>query len=387
MKRHMDPNIQKYRKKNIALLYLKTGGGHFSAARALERAITERHENDARALIFDPRPDGAAFAHSILQDGYRFTSHKVGKLWILLYELSKFKALDYIWSFLTYITIRKNMKSFLKEKEIDTVVILHFLLSRPLMWTLRRMKQKINVVRIITDPFTAHSFWFNCPRIPTVVFSKRLLNATVRKWPSYAKNLRLFPPVLKPTLPINEADLQKIRNRYGISEQKKCILVAGGGEGFPSVLRYIKALAAKDPDCHIILVCGKDTALKSRAEKIHSYFPEGSFTVLGFVDVMNELMHIADVVVTKGGPATIMEALQRGNPVIIIQYLYGQEKGNMEYVVRKGFGFYASSPAEFTEVLIRLLSDPEVFSAIRARIRQNPQTNGTAAVADYLISL
>ena len=126
----MAPNTLRHPEKRIGLFYLKTGGGHYSAARALQKAIHETYRGNADALLFDPVPEDITAAQMLLQDGSRFTSHKIGKLWILLYEISKLKFFDYIWSFFVYITIRKNTIEFINNEKIDTVVILHFLLSR-----------------------------------------------------------------------------------------------------------------------------------------------------------------------------------------------------------------------------------------------------------------
>ncbi len=382
-------STRKRPEKRIGLLYLKTGGGHYSAARALQQYINENAGGRAKALLFDPIPEHAAAAQMVLQDGYRFTSHKIGKLWILLYEFSKLKAVDYIWSFFVFLTTRKNLLRFVRTENIDTVVILHFLLSRPLRWALKNLQRKPELVRVVTDPFTAHSLWFNCPGIRTIVFSERLYRYAAGKYPGLKKSLLLFPPVLGKEFS-SEADPEQVallRERFGFSKSEEYLLFAGGGEGFPKGLRYIADLLKQGLGYHILLVCGKDGSLRGRAEKLRRYFPEAPFTVFGYVDFMAELMQLARVVITKGGPATIMEALKCGKPVIVIQYLYGQERGNMEYVAQNRFGFYVSSPSKLSALVRKLRGDARLYSDITERIRGNPPRNGTAEIADYILSL
>lgn len=385
----MARNTRRHPEKRIGLFFLKTGGGHFSAARALQQAVNDKHGTDAEALLFDPVPEEAPAAQIILQDGYRFTSHKIGKLWILLYEISKLKPVDFVWSFFVYCSIRKNMLRFIEKENIDTVVLLHFLLSRPLKWAVRKLQKQPKLLRIVTDPFTAHNLWFNCPGMETIVFSKRLRREAAQKYPGIQQTLLLYPPVLGKNFSAEpeKKKIELVRDRYGFTESEEHLLFAGGGEGFPKVLSFISELLKQGSDYRIVLVCGKDRSLRRQAEKLRRTFPEAGFTVFGYVDFMAELMHIADIVVTKGGPATIMEALKCGKPVIIIHYLYGQERGNMEYVARGRFGFYVSSPADLPPLLKRLRKGGRLYTEISRRISMNPPRNGTDSIADYIVSL
>lgn len=80
--------------------------------------------------------------------------------------------------------------------------------------------------------------------------------------------------------------------------------------------------------------------------------------VFGFVTNVAELMHAADVVVTKGGPTTIAETLASGRPVVLTHELPGQEQGNGEFVERHGVGYAAFTPSRVVAALQRLSSDP-----------------------------
>jgi UDP-N-acetylglucosamine:LPS N-acetylglucosamine transferase len=51
-------------------------------------------------------------------------------------------------------------------------------------------------------------------------------------------------------------------------------------------------------------------------------------------------MRWSSVVITKGGPTTLAEALSQARPVVIYQVLPGQEVGNVALVTRTGAGCY-----------------------------------------------
>ena len=82
---------------------------------------------------------------------------------------------------------------------------------------------------------------------------------------------------------------------------------------------------------------------------------------LGFVTQMAEYMVASDVLVTKAGPGTIVEAAALSLPVMLTSFLPGQEEGNIDFVVDNGFGAYVnvSDPIGIAEEVCMWLSDDE----------------------------
>jgi 1,2-diacylglycerol 3-beta-galactosyltransferase len=61
---------------------------------------------------------------------------------------------------------------------------------------------------------------------------------------------------------------------------------------------------------------------------------------------MEKWMGACDCIITKAGPGTIAEALIRGLPIILNDFIPGQEVGNVPYVVDNGAGVFSKSPKE-----------------------------------------
>ena len=64
-------------------------------------------------------------------------------------------------------------------------------------------------------------------------------------------------------------------------------------------------------------------------------------TILGYCDNVPELMRAADLLVTKAGPGTIAEASLAEVPVVVYDFIPGQERGNLKYVETNGIGVVA----------------------------------------------
>lgn len=65
-------------------------------------------------------------------------------------------------------------------------------------------------------------------------------------------------------------------------------------------------------------------------------------------------MGASDCIITKAGPGTIAEAMIKGLPVILNNFIAGQEVGNVPYVVDNGAGLFCRSPKEIANIVARL---------------------------------
>ncbi|KAG0503414.1 hypothetical protein HPP92_003486 [Vanilla planifolia] len=75
--------------------------------------------------------------------------------------------------------------------------------------------------------------------------------------------------------------------------------------------------------------------------------------VRGFETQMEKWMGACDCIITKAGPGTIAEALIRGLPIVLNDFIPGQEAGNIPYVVENGTGVFSRSPKEAADQVSR----------------------------------
>lgn len=385
--------MQRRRKKGILFLYLKSGGGHLSAARTLAGSISSKYRDTMIPYLLNPIPGGASVTNFLLQRGYRFSSHAFRAIWIFLYEISKLTVIDYFWSFIIYRSIKKNLTVYLQKNEIHTIVILHFLLARPVKWVLRKSaaageKQTCDIVRIVTDPYTAHHAWFSRPDIKTIVFSKRLKQLAVENFNFLPQFIRVAPPMLdrKFSVPLSEQNKEGEKEKLNLRKGKKVVLFVGGGEGLPRGIYFLKKLLKSDLDFQIIYICGKDRGMRRKAERLAARFPSRKLIVFGFVNFMRECMAVADAVVCKAGPAIIRESLATGTPLIIIRYLYGQERGNMEYVTKNRLGYYTPTPKKMLIKLGEAMSHSPGWDRTVKQVADWETENGTELIVEELAS-
>jgi UDP-N-acetylglucosamine:LPS N-acetylglucosamine transferase len=235
--------------------------------------------------------------------------------------------------------------------------------------------------------------------MPLIVFSEEARRRVLRRLRKYALKgtpaalpeppVTVMPPILDKRFASFLPPEVNARNRaaLGFSPDKPLILLAGGGDGLPQGELYLAALGVAKLDIQIAMVCGKNRAQYDICSVIAKLNPKKNMTVYGFVNNMYELMNMCDIVVAKGGPATIFEVLALHKPLIIMKHLYGQEKGNVDFVVRHGLGWFENTPQRVVRRLTQLISQPEVFNDVRHRLERVQVGIGTQAISDRIMKM
>uniref|UniRef100_A0A2P2JK12 Monogalactosyldiacylglycerol synthase 2ic-like n=1 Tax=Rhizophora mucronata TaxID=61149 RepID=A0A2P2JK12_RHIMU len=138
------------------------------------------------------------------------------------------------------------------------------------------------------------------------------------------------------------------------------VLLMGGGDGMGPVGKTAKALAESlldkesgEPIGQLIIICGRNKTLKSTLESADWKIP---VQVRAFETQMEKWMGACDCIITKAGPGTIAEALIKGLPIILNDYIPGQEKGNVPYVVDNGAGVFTRSSKETARIVAEWFS-------------------------------
>lgn len=371
---------------NILFLYLHTGGGHISAAKALSHRMEFLYPEEVTTHLLDPVPRHQLFVKHLFKRGYGFASHRYSSLWIGLYELTKLFPIKKLWVFLSTLTFKKRIKQEIVEKRITKIVVLHFLLVRAAYYAAKETDPKIPVQTIVLDPFSAHPIWFANPIVPVIVLSKKVKRECLTLYNYSKEKVRRFPIPLRSEFnqALNKKEVEKKKKKHGFKEGVPIILFAGGGEGFPNGYEYVRAFLHARTEVQIAIVCGRDSVLKWQINFLAKRYPESTVKTFGYIDFMFELMNLADLIVCKGGPATVMEVLILGKPPIISQYVYGQEKGNVEFVVSNKLGAYIENPKEMVKKVSYLLQHKDSYQELQENIQNLSINNGTDHICRYL---
>ncbi len=375
-------------KERVLLLYLRTGGGHISAARALKEAF-ERHEA-VEAHLYNPLWRGRILHRWLIEKGYRRASSGLRTFWPFFYEFSKLPWFMDLSQRLFSLVFRDEVAAYVRRHSITRIVSVHFLHSCLINDVRRRVRERrIRICTVVTDPFTAHPIWFRRRYSRRIVFSERLRTLAIERYRFDPRRVVCMPIILRREFQTRLAAprVHQLKEELGFDPDKRLVLLAGGGEGLSNGDRLLLELAGSSLDFELAIVCGNSDELYRKCRRAAQAGHDRKIAVYGFTDRMYDLMNICDVVVGKAGPATVMEVLLLRKPLIITSYMYGQERGNVEFVVENRLGFFVQRPAGVRDRVEHILGDEGNLEIIRENIARVEIRNGTDQIADYILDL
>ena len=182
-------------------------------------------------------------------------------------------------------------------------------------------------------------------------------------------------------------DREALRRRFGLAPDQPAILVMAGAYAMlGGVGDVVRVLARFPRPLQALVVCGYDRRMAEqvRARTAGAAHP---FKVFEYVDNVEELMAVSDLLITKAGAVTVSEALALRLPMLIYRPIPGQEEGNTEYLLEHGVALAPKTPAVLHETLETLLADPARLEAMRRTAETLARPDATEQVVSHLARL
>lgn len=76
-------------------------------------------------------------------------------------------------------------------------------------------------------------------------------------------------------------------------------------------------------------------------------------------------MESSDLIITKPGGLTISEAIAKKLPMIIPYYIPGQEKENLDFLVKEGAAIYVYEISDIKELLESIMDNPKTLDGMK----------------------
>jgi 1,2-diacylglycerol 3-beta-galactosyltransferase len=362
--------------KRILILTTVTGGGHKTAARAIAEQLAARYGNDVTIEIVDVLKDYAPLPFDRAPEAYQIMQ-KMPLAWRSLYELSDgARRAKIITATLALYTRRQAEK--LLERHISDVIISTFhLANAPILEALSHQTPRVPFITVVTDLVTAPAVWFDsridlCV-IPTEDVRPLAIEGGVR--PERIQYLGM--PVPSDFKPAKHSSRSILKKALGWEPHQPAVMIMSGADGVGPLEQLARALSPLN--CTVAVVTGKNKNLKAEIE--HQALPS-NVKVYGYVEDMPGLMQAADVLVSKAGAATVMEALNSHLPIVFYAKLSGQEDGNVDFVVRAGAGFWAPKTNEVLSTVSQLVENPAELDRAQTACARISQPAAAQQIAD-----
>jgi UDP-N-acetylglucosamine:LPS N-acetylglucosamine transferase len=372
-------------RKTILLLYLRTGGGHLAPARSVAEYLSREQAAGVTPILIDGLEHAPRWARWMLEEGYKTLQARAQWFYEFLYLLAKIPIIAHLNALLVSLVVTPYLRGHLLQHAPHRIVIFHFFLIKPVLDILRKAGATVQVLTAVTDPFTAHPLWFLQKRQEFIVFSNIMKRHCIAKgFPE--TRVTVFPFVLseKFSRPLPAQSLPSLKQSLGLPTDRKFVLLLGGKDGLPRGETILRSLIEADIPAAVGIVCGTNVSLMRHAGALKMAHPSFHLKVWGFVDTVYELINAAEIVISKCGASTFMEILLLEKIPVIIDYLWEQEKGNVDFLRTSRLGFYEPRVASLPGLIRQLLSDETLASSIKNNIRNAGLQNGVAPVSEFI---
>ena len=399
------------RQRRVLFLIADTGAGHRSAANAIHHAMRLLAESPSLSSPRIPVPGGGmaprpgrvyandgweativdAFAECsqcplrnsvfLYAPAIKYSPRLYGQVYRITNSRSRFRAA----SRLTKPFLYHGLTRLFLETRPDVIISVHPLLNHITLQVLRDLDVRVPFITVVTDLVSVHCAWIapgvTACVVPTEDARRLALDAGVPSKRVHLLGMPIDPRFAQPSW----ADQETLRAALGLDPELPVVLMVGGGEGAIGLADAVAAVGHSDLRVQLLVVTGHNKALLSQLQRQSTGFRVPA-RILGFVHNMPDLMHAADVIVTKAGPGTITEAMACGLPIVLTGAIPGQEEGNVEFVLRQDVGVLARSPDAVVAALRGLLEPGSArLEEMRAHAREISRPEASLDIARLIM--
>lgn len=371
-------------KARILCLFSDVGGGHRSATEATVAALERDYGDRVTVEMVDALKDYAPLPFSRMSELYPKVMTRSQRVWSMTYHATDGRRRKALIDQIGYLYSRRNIEWMLSEHPADLIVSFHLGVNGVVMNSLEQQADRPRFATVVTDLVTAHSLWFDERADLCIVATQH--TAKLARQAGLAKDRVkvLGLPVNRQFRPVTAKQKTILRQQAGLDQTKQTVLLIGGGEGMGGISRIAKYLDRHLADIELIIICGRNRALYQRMKQ-YRWFNHPK--IYGFTREMPELMQMADVLVTKAGPSTLCEAMNSHLPVIIYDYLPGQEEDNVTYILQEGAGAWAPTPSLIAQTLTDWQAHPKEYNQVKRQTKHLANPKAATDVAKTLVSL
>jgi 1,2-diacylglycerol 3-beta-galactosyltransferase len=199
--------------------------------------------------------------------------------------------------------------------------------------------------------------------------------------------LRLLGQPIHPKFDDVVGTKEQLREALGLPRNELIVMLMAGGEGGGKLLPTTLALAKARLGIHLLVVCGRNEPLKLKLEEMQPSLPT-PMTILGFTNKIPEYFRAVDLLVTKAGPGSLAEANAAQLPVVVYDYVPGQERGNVDFVRNNGLGAIALHGAgQVVQAVRTMIRTPHRLEDIRRNQERVAPVRSSRRIASLIAQI
>lgn len=373
--------------KKILILTSDTGGGHTSAARAIEAGLN---------LFLGKLP--LVEISRVVEESH-FVSRQAVVMYNFLLRHYQSYVKYYHWlvnhmnpdrSF--YRFYRKHLCNTVNRFCPNLIVSVHPMVQHGIARILHdlNLADRIPLATVVTDPCgNSWKGWAN-ETVKLYIVAHEAARQELLSYGVPPERIRICGMPIHPKFQKAAENLcqKEMRKELGLDPDKFTVFINAGWVGGGNISKIFANLAQSQLDIQAIFLAGKNQKLQDEAQKIASTsrFP---VRVLGYSDKMEQLMRSANVMVSKLGGLTTFEALACRLPIIMdhITPPMPQEAGTAELIEKNQAGLCLYDVSQIVPMIQQFLENQSLYGTMSSAAQNLAIPDATKRVVEELTTL
>jgi processive 1,2-diacylglycerol beta-glucosyltransferase len=360
---------------NVVILSCSTGGGHNSAAKAIQQALQARGVSCSICNALDFMPKAEA---QVISKGHVFAYQKLPHVYGAAYRFEEHHTPAGLYRQCS--TAGEKLYPYLMEQGFDTAICVHIFPAIMLTHILRTYFPALHTAFVATD--------YTCsPGVELTqlerYFIPRGLSADFIRGGISADRL------VETGIPVS-ADCyapptqEEAKEQLGLDPQRRLVTLSCGSMGCGPMRSLALLLSEKLPeDTELAVLCGSNKRLKRDLAPLSH---KDSVHVLGYTQEMNLWLAASSAVLSKPGGLTSTEAMTMGIPFVCINAVPGCETRNRDFFCEKGYATTARHVYGLVQQTLTLLEFPELAEEMTQK-QQDFRPKAHEAIAEAVMEL
>ena len=370
-------------RRRVLLLYISKVSGHRQATLAIQRSL-----HQLCPAVEAPAINGFGYTYPYLEKlvnaWYMAVIRHRPQIWESLYDNPRLIRSSRWIQKLLYQGGFGKIRSLLNKHRPETIVCTQAFPCGMVAAYKQAKGIDIRLIAVLTD-FAPHGFWIHEGVDYYVVPSEEIRDRFIAKGVE-ADRIKVYgiPIRLKFAAQLDKGPLYE---KLSLTPDRPTVLIMGGGQGLGPIQSVVEQLDRLNTPLQIIVLSGTNRFL---IEWLHAYISTNArkrIVVFEYTTHVDELMEVADVIVTKPGGMTTSECLAKGLPMVVVNPLPGQERRNLEFLLRRGIAIHVPDLNRIGAAIDELFRDPDRLAAMSAAAKAASRPYAALDVARLILGM
>ncbi len=334
-------------KKRCLIITSDAGFGHRSAALSVAKALEVLYPGQVEILVTNPiQESNTPTVMKPIEKGYDRSVRFSPGLYRLSYEVSDSRLVSEVVEGALALMLQRIMADTIREFKPDVILNTNEMFNTPIGRVLQETGARTPSFTVVTDLADVHSLWFSPEPDRFFIANEWVKVKALESGVPEGKLVTSGIPV-SPDFSLNQVEKQALRGSLGLDPHRLTLLFVGSNR-VSNLQDYLQVLESFPTPVQAVVIAGGNDELYKKLVDSHFDFP---VEVRNFEKNVPQWMMASDILVTKAGGLIVSEGLAAGLPILLIDYLPGQEEGNVRFLLSHQAGAFVQNVGEFRAMI------------------------------------